>query len=37
MQVLGQCSNCPALAEDAFCAAGGVATPCFGLMWGDAG
>jgi len=31
------CSDCPDIAEDAFCSGAGDAGPCFGYMWGDVG
>ena len=37
VQLYEPCSNCPAIAEDTFCAGAGDSAPCFGYMWGDAG
>ena len=37
LQRYSECSNCPDIAEDAFCSGAGDAAPCFGYMWGDAG
>ena len=37
-QRYADCSDCPDIAEDAFCSgAAGDAGPCFGYMWGDVG